>query len=146
MVTEYTSNTTDVRELTSNVLAPDFPDNEIIKEQKMAYNHIAVLTHKFDWTVDDVEFPSVVKIEEQLTKCYIFEHYGGQKYREQVQYEKLQLDKDILAIKDNMTTIPTDEEEVITRTDSKSWNLNPDEPFTSKLSGALRADTMGVTD
>ena len=143
---EYVSNTTDVRELASNAISADFPDGEIVEEQKAAYNHIAVLTHKFDWSSLDPEFPSVVKIEEQLAKCYIFEHYGSKANKEQAAYEKANLDKEIMAIKDNMAAVSPDEEGIITQTEYKSWNLNPDLPFQSKLSNALRADTQGVYD
>jgi hypothetical protein len=146
MVVEYTSITQDVRELASSVLSADFPDAEIIEEQEAAYNHIAVRTHKFDWTVSDPEFKSIQKIEARLAKCYIFDHYGGVKYREQMAYEEDKLDKEIDTIKDNMESISPDEEDTLTRTDFKSWNLNPDEGYQSKLSNALRADTMGVSD
>jgi len=145
-MTEYTSNTTDVRELSSSVISLDFPDGEIIEEQKAAFNHIAVLTHKFDWSSDDPEFPSIQKIEARLAKCYILDHYGGNRYREQVAYEETKLDKEIMDVKDNMGTTDPDEEDTLVRTDSKSWNLNPDRPFQSKLNLALRADVMGATD
>ena len=146
MVVEYTSITQDVRELASSVLADDFPDGEIIEEQKAAYNHIAVRTQKFDWISTDPEFPSVQKLEARLAKCYIFEHYGGVKYREANEREMDYIDKEIDAIKDNMTSIAPTEEDTLTRTDFKSWNLNPDEGYQSKLSNALRTDVMGETD
>ncbi len=145
-MTEYTSNTTDVRELASSVITLDFPNDEVIEEQKAAFNHIAILTHKFDWSEEDDEYPSIQKIEARLAKCYIFDHYGGNRYREQVAYEEERLDKEIMAIKDNMNTVDVDEEDTLVRTDSKSWNLNADRPFQSKLNLALRADVMGATD
>lgn len=145
-MTDYTSITQDVRELSKNVLVADFPDSEIVEEQKAAYNHIAVRTHKFDWAIADPEYPSIQKIEARLAKCYIFDHYGGIKYREQVSYEENKLDAEIDTIKDNMSSVSPEEEDTLTQTDYKSWNLNKLVPYQSKLSNALRADTMGVTD
>ena len=146
MVVEYTSNTTDVRELSSSVITTVFPNDEIIEEQKAAYNYIAIYTHKFDWSVLDKEFPSIQKLEAQLTKCYIFEHYGGSKYYEYVDREKAKIDKALDKIVDNMSSIDPEEEDRLTRTDLKSWNINQDNPYYSKLSRSLRADTMGVND
>lgn len=143
---EYTSITQDVRELASSVISVDFPNEEIIEEQKSAYNYIAVKTRKFDWTSVDPEYPSIQKLEARLAKCYIFDHYGGNRYREQVAYEEAKIDKALEDIKDNMSTVSPDEEDTLTRTDPKSWNLNAERPFQSKLNSSLRADTMGVND
>jgi len=45
-----------------------------------------------------------------------------------------------------MVTVSPDEGETITRTDYKSWVLNPDIPYESKLDQSLRADSVGTLD
>lgn len=143
-MTEYTSNTQDVRELAQSVVPDVWTDAEIIEEQKAAYNYIAIGTHKFDWQSTDNEYPSIQKLEAQIAKCYILEHYGN-RYREQIDYEMKKYDATIANIKDNMTATTGDEEGTLERTDLKSWNLGVDS-YQSKLNRSLRSDTMGVTD
>jgi hypothetical protein len=141
-VVDYISNTSDVRELARSVLVSEFPDDEIIEEQKSAYSDIAVFTHKFDWASTDQEYPSIQKAETQLASIYVLEHYVPVEQREQVLgpiYQKV-IDK-LTWIKDNMPT-ETDETDILERTESRSWNLNHDLPFPSKLSSILRADSM----
>lgn len=144
-MTDYTSNTQDVRELARSVGALTFPDGEIIEEQKAAFTYIGIGTHKFDWDSDDEEWEAIQKLEAQIAKCYILEHYGGGKYQEYVDSKMLQFDRQIATIKDNMSSVPTDEEGILTRTDLKSWNIGPD-GYYSKLNRSLRTDTMGETD
>ena len=143
-MTEYTSNTQDVRELARSVIAGVWTDAEIIEEQKAAFNYIAIGTHKFDWDSNDQEFPSIQKLEAQIAKCYILEHYGS-KYREQIDREMAKYDVTIANIKDNMSAVTGDEEGTLERTDLKSWNIGV-EGYQSKLNRSLRSDTMGVTD
>ena len=138
---DYISNTSDVRELARSVLASEFPDDEIIEEQKSAYSDIAVFTHKSDWASTDQEYPSIQKAETQLASIYVLEHYIPIEQREQILgpvYQKV-IDK-LTWIKDNMAT-DTDESDILERTDFRSWNLNTDLPFPSKLSSVLRADS-----
>jgi hypothetical protein len=146
---EYISVTQDVRELASSVISAQFPDGEIVEEQKAAYGVIAVWTHKNDWDNNDFEFVALQKIEAQLAKAYIMEHYGGPTYNNVVQstYDNIfgttakkgQLDKII----ENMQTTVDDTEESVTRTDYQSPNLNPDAEWSSKLSQSLRSDIIG---
>jgi hypothetical protein len=143
---DYISNTSDVRELASSVGTYQWPDSEIQEEQRAAYIEIASYTHKFDWSTSDPEFYAIQKLEAQLAKCYIFEHYGGPKYAQQIDAEEKMIYMKLDAIKDNMQTVTEDEEESVTRTDYKSWILNPDIPYESKLDQSLRADDTGVLD
>ena len=140
MVTLYTSNTTDVRELSRSVLASDFPDAEIVEEQKAAFTYIAVFTHKFDWDSDDLEYPAIQKLEAQLARAYILEHYGGPEYQNIIESIKADVKSSLEILKDNMPT-ETDEGDILERTDYKSWVLNHDLPFPSKISSLLRADS-----
>ena len=135
---DYISNTQDVRELTRSVLATDFPDAEIVEEQKAAYNYISIYTHKFDWVPTDPEYPSIQKLEAQLAKIYILEHYGGGRYSEYIMAQKAMIDASLDKIYEHLVTPTTEDEELVTVTDYKSWNLNPDLPYTSKLNPALR--------
>ena len=137
----YLSDTDDVRELSRSVLSSDFPDAEIIKEQEAAYSYIGIFTHKFDWAVSDVEFPALQKLEAQLARAYILEHYGGPEYQNIIESIKADVNMALGIIKDNMPTITTDESDTLERTDYKSWVLNPDLPFPSKLSSILRSDS-----
>ena len=143
---DYISNTQDVRELASSVGTYQWPDPEIQEEQRAAYIEIASYTHKFDWSTNDPEFYAIQKLEAQLAKCYIFEHYGGPKYAQQIDAEEKMIYMKLDAIKDNMQTVTEDEEESVTRTDYKSWILNTDIPYESKLDQSLRADDTGVLD
>jgi len=145
-MTDYLSNTTDVRELAGSILPARFPDTEIQEEQKAAYNYIAIYTHKYDWDSDDPEFPALQKLEAQLAKCFIQEHFGGPSYSQMIDAQMAKINKALEAIKDNMATVTDDEEESVTRTDYKSWNNNPDIPYTSKLDPSLRADSVGILD
>ena len=135
---EYISNTTDVRELTRSVLATDFPDAEIIEEQKAAYNYISIYTHKFDWSPSDPEYYSIQKLEAQLAKCYILEHYGGSRFYEYVAAQKEMVNQALDKIVENLVSPTFEDEELITSTDYKSWILNPDVPYVSKLDPSLR--------
>ncbi len=56
------------------------------------------------------------------------------------------INKALEAIKDNMVTVTEDDEASVTRTDYKSWVLNPDIPYESKLDQSLRADSVGTLD
>ncbi len=143
---DYISNTTDVRELAGSVIDNQFPDTEIQEEQKAAYNYIAIYTHKYDWDSDDAEFLAIQKLEAQLAKCFILEHYGGPGYAQIIDAQMAKINKALDAIKDNMITVSPDEGETITRTDYKSWVLNPDIPYESKLDQSLRADSVGTLD
>jgi len=143
---DYISNTTDVRELAGSVVPAQFPDDEIKEEQKAAYNYISIYTHKYDWDEDDAEFLAIQKLEAQLAKCFILEHYGGPAYAQMIDAQMNKINKALDAIKDNMVTVSPDEGETITRTDYKSWVLNPDIPYESKLDQSLRADSVGTLD
>ena len=143
---DFISNTTDVRELARSVLPSDFPDAEIIEEQKAAYIYIAIYTHKFDWSASDPEFPAIAKLEAQLAKAYILEHYGGLEYQNIIDSIKASVDAMLQIIKDNMPTITADEDNVLTVTEPKSWVLNPDAPFISKLEQSLRGDSSMEDD
>ena len=135
---DYISNTQDVRELARSVRTTDFPDAEIQEEQRAAYNYICVYTHKFDWAVTDPEFYALQKIEAQLAKCYILEHYGGGKYAEYVEAMKASLNDMLDKINENLETPTLEDEELITSTEYKSWVLNKDFPYISKLKPTLR--------
>ena len=139
-MTDYTSVTADVRELSRSVLASDFPDAEIIEEQKAAYTYIAIFTHKFDWASTDPEYPAIQKLEAELAKAYILEHYGGPEYQNIIDSIKADVKMSLEILKDNMPT-ETDEGDILERTDYKSWVLNPDLPFPSKLNSLLKADS-----
>ena len=143
---DYVSVTQDVRELAGSVVDAQFPDSEIQEEQKAAYNYIAIYTHKYDWDTDDAEFLAIQKLEAQLAKCFILEHYGGPGYAQIIDAQMNKINKALDAIKDNMVTVSPDEGETITRTDYKSWVLNPDIPYESKLDQSLRADSVGTLD
>lgn len=145
---DYISVTQDVRELSSSVIgdATQFPDSEIIEEQKAAYNYISIYTHKYDWSTSDAEFLAIQKLEAQLAKLFILEHYGGPQYAQIIDAQMSKINKALDAIKDNMVTVSPDEGETITRTDYKSWNNNPDIPYESKLDQSLRADSVGPLD
>jgi len=143
---DYISVTQDVRELSRSVLASDFPNDEIIKEQKAAYSDISIILHKNDWVSTDAEFPSIQKIEAQLAKAYIQEHYGGPDYYQIIKDTREDAYHKLETIKDNMSTVPTDEEDILTRTEFKSWNKNETIPYESKLSSVLRSDTTGIDD
>ena len=135
---DYISNTQDVRELARGVLPSDFPDAEIQEEQRAAYNYISIYTHKFDWSTSDPEYFAIQKLEEQLAKCYILEHYGGPKQIEYGRTMQSYIDDALDKVVENLVTPTTDDELLITSTDYKSWNLNADEPFKTKLSPTLR--------
>ena len=145
---DYVSVTQDVRELAGSVVgsADQFPDSEIIEEQKAAYNYISIYTHKYDWSSSDAEFLAIQKLEAQLAKLFILEHYGGPSYAQMIDAQMAKINKALDAIKDNMVTVSPDEGETITRTDYKSWVLNPDIPYESKLDQSLRADSVGTLD
>ena len=143
---DYLSNTTDVRELAGSILPARFPDTEIIEEQKAAYNYISIYTHKYDWDSDDAEYLALQKLEAQLAKCFIQEHFGGPSYSQVIDAQMNKINKALEAIKDNMVTVTEDDEASVTRTDYKSWVLNPDIPYESKLDQSLRADSVGTLD
>lgn len=143
---DYLSNTTDVRELAGSIIPARFPDTEIQEEQKTAYNYICVFTHKYDWDMDDPEALALQKLEAQLTKCFIQEHFGGPSYSQIIDAQMTKINIALKEIKDNMTTVTDDDESSVTRTDYKSWNLNPDIPYESKLDQSLRADSVGTLD
>lgn len=145
---DYISVTQDVRELAGSVISDStqFPDSEIIEEQKAAYNYISIYTHKYDWDTGDAEYLAIQKLEAQLAKCFILEHYGGPGYAQIIDAQMAKINKALDAIKDNMVTVSPDEAETITRTDYKSWVLNPDIPYESKLDQSLRADSVGTLD
>ena len=145
---DYLSVTQDVRELAGSVIADtaQFPDSEIIEEQKAAYNYISIFTHKFDWDSGDPEFYALQKLEAQLAKCFIQEHYGGPSYSEIIDKQMEKINSALQAIKDNMPTVTDDDEGSVLRTDYKSWVLNPDIPYESKLDQSLRADSIGTLD
>lgn len=143
---DYLSNTTDVRELAGSIIPARFPDTEIQEEQKTAYNYICVFTHKYDWDMDDPEALALQKLEAQLAKCFIQEHFGGPSYSQIIDAQMTKINIALKEIKDNMTTVTDDDESSVTRTDYKSWNLNPDFPYESKLDQSLRADSVGTLD
>jgi len=143
---DYLSNTTDVRELAGSILPARFPDSEIVEEQKAAFNYICIYTHKYDWDSDDAEYLALQKLEAQLAKCFIQEHFGGPSYSQVIDAQMNKINKALEAIKDNMTTVTEDDEASVTRTDYKSWVLNPDIPYESKLDQSLRADSVGTLD
>jgi len=145
-LTDYLSNTTDVRELAGSILPARFPDSEIVEEQKAAFNYICIYTHKYDWDSDDAEYLALQKLEAQLAKCFIQEHFGGPSYSQVIDAQMNKINKALEAIKDNMTTVTEDDEASVTRTDYKSWVLNPDIPYESKLDQSLRADSVGTLD
>ena len=143
---DYLSNTTDVRELAGSILPARFPDSEIVEEQKAAFNYICIYTHKYDWDSDDAEYLALQKLEAQLAKCFIQEHFGGPSYSQVIDAQMNKINKALEAIKDNMVTVTEDDEASVTRTDYKSWVLNPDIPYESKLDQSLRADSVGTLD
>ena len=145
---DYLSNTDDVRELAGSVISStgQFPDTEIQEEQRAAYNYISIFTHKFDWDSGDAEYYALQKLEAQLAKCFIQEHYGGPSYSDIIDRQMVKINAALQAIKDNMPTVTDDEEGSVTRTDYKSWVLNPDIPYESKLDQSLRADSVGTLD
>jgi len=145
-LTDYLSNTTDVRELAGSILPARFPDSEIVEEQKAAFNYICIYTHKYDWDSDDAEYLALQKLEAQLAKCFIQEHFGGPSYSQVIDAQMNKINKALEAIKDNMVTVTEDDEASVTRTDYKSWVLNPDIPYESKLDQSLRADSVGTLD
>ena len=143
---DYISNTQDVRELARSVRATEFPDPEIIEEQKAAYNYICVYTHKFDWVPTDPEYPAIQKLEAQLAKCYIIEHYTGGKYSEYLEVQKAYINTMLDKINENLVSPTFEDEELITSTEYKSWNLNADTPYKSKLDPTLRVLDSSVRE
>ncbi len=143
---DYLSVTQDVREMVGNIIPARFPDTEIQEEQRAAYSYIGTITHKFDWDLSDPEGYAIQKLEAQIAKCYIQEHFGGPAYSQQVNEQMKLIKQSLLEIKDNMTEETEDEGDTITRTDYKSWNLNHDFPYESKLDQSLRADSVGTLD
>ncbi len=143
---DYISVTQDIRELVGSVVPAQFPDAEIIEEQTAAYSYIGTYLHKFDWDTSDPEFHSIQKLEAQLAKCYIQEHYGGPNYAGVIDAQMSKIMKSLDQIKDNMVEATDDEGDTLTRTDYKSWVLNPDIPYTSKLDQSLRSDSVGTFD
>ena len=145
---DYISVTQDVRELAGSIIADtsQFPDTEIQEEQRAAYNYIAIYTHKSDWSSSDPEFYILQKLEAQIAKCFIQEHYGGPSYSQIIDAQMEKINKALDNIKDNMETVTEDEGDTITRTDYKSWINNPDIPYESKLDQSLRADSVGTLD
>lgn len=143
---DYLSVTQDVREMAGSILPARFPDAEIQEEQRAAYSYISTITHKFDWDSGDPEYYALQKIEAQVAKCFIQEHFGGPSYQQVVNEQMKLLKASLLEIKDNMTEATPDEGDTITRTDYKSWVLNPDIPYESKLDQSLRADSVGTLD
>ena len=135
---DYISNTQDVRELSRSVRATDFPDPEIQEEQKAAYNYICIYVHKFDWVPTDPEYPALQKLEAQLAKCYILEHFGGGRYNDYINVLKAQINLALDKIEANLVSPTIEDEELITSTEYKSWRLNPDFPYKSKLNPTLR--------
>lgn len=138
---DYISTTQDVRELSRSVPISEWPDSEIIEEQKAAYNYISIYLHKSDWTSTDFEYPAVQKAETQLASVYIKEHYKTSSNYDKIEQEKMAIKEDLDNIKDNMESLPVDEDNILTRTDYQSWILNPDLSFISKLDGSLRSST-----
>jgi len=138
MVDQYISETPQVRKLARQVVVGDFTNDQIIKEQKSAYTDISIFTHKFDWLSTDVEYESIQKLEQQLAAAYIIEYYGSGSPNEiaMVQSLRMEAEKKLLSIKDNMVEVSADEEDTLTRTEYKSWNLNSDLPYNSKLTAA----------
>ena len=143
---DYISVTQDVRELAGSVVDAQFPDTEIQEEQKAAYNYIAIYIHKYDWSSTDAEYLAIQKLEAQLAKCFILEHYGGPQYAQMIDAQMNKINKALDAIKDNMVTVSPDEGDTITRTDYRSWVLNPEYPYESKLDQSLRSDSVGTLD
>ena len=146
MVDEYISVTQDVREMVGNIVPARFPDAEIVEEQKAAYSYMATILNKFDWEVSDPEYRALQKLEAQIAKCYIQEHYGGPAYQQSVNEQMKLIKQSLLEIKDNMVEPSAQEGDTITRTEYKSWVLNPEIPYESKLDQSLRADSVGTLD
>jgi len=142
MVDTYISETSQVRKLARQVVVGDFTDDQIIKEQKSAYTDISIFTHKFDWSSTDVEYESIQKLEQQLAAAYICEYYGSGSPNEiaWAQDKRMEAEKKLLSIKDNMVAVTTDEGDTLTRTGHKSWNYEEGEPYNSKLT----ANTSGI--
>lgn len=143
---DYLSITQDVRELAGSILPARFPDAEIQEEQKAAFNYICIYTRKYDWDMTYPEALALQKLEAQLAKCFIQEHFGGPSYADVIDKQMTKINIALDAIKDNMKTVSPDEGDTITRTEYKSWVLNPEIPYESKLDQSLRADSIGTLD
>ena len=143
---EYISNTQDVRELASSVVPPDFPDDEVIEEQKAAFNYICIYTHKFDWSPNDPEYSMIQKLETQLAACFILDHYGNQRFEYGVNQQMANINMLLEKVFQNLTSPTIEDEELITSTAYKSWRLNADFPYNSKLDPRLRfgGDSRGT--
>jgi len=135
---DYISNTDDVRELASSVIAPDFPNTEIEEEQRAAFNYICVYTHKFDWSQNDPEYAMIQKLETMLAACFILDHYGGQRFEYGVNQQMSNINMLLDKVNENLVSPTFEDEELITSTTYKSWILNADYPYKSKLDPRLR--------
>jgi len=105
----FISITADVDKLARDVVAADFDDPAIIKEQKAAYAEIVIKTGKSDWASGDNRFPRVQKAEQQKAAAFIIEYFGSGTPEELAAIASLRSDADsaIQAIIDNPT--PADE-------------------------------------
>ena len=126
---DYISDTAAVRKQSSNVLgelpAGDFTDTVIQSFQTQAYSLVRTVTNKDDWDSLDREFYAIQRIEVDIADAYIRKHFK-QDYESAANTTIAECLTELQTISDNMDTPTGAEEELIARTDYKSWNLNPD--------------------
>ena len=153
MVVEYVSDTDQVRKLARNVLLTEFSDEQIQEEQKSAFTDIGLATQKYDWDINDLEFPSVQKLEQKLAAKYLIEYYGDGN-PDQLHWMEMwtnDVKEGLMTLSSGMSGASSSDiiAEQIERTTYKSWNLNPSYPYRSRLSGlgtGIESKTSFETD
>jgi len=124
--TDFISDTTEVRRLARNVIPSDWIDDQIKPFQYKVYSAIRTATHKDDWQPTDREYGALQLTETEISALEIRKHYG--KTAEDVIAADTAIQAAWKAFNDNivenMSTQTGEEDDVIQRTDYKSWNLN----------------------
>ena len=123
---DFISDTASVRRLARNVLAADFNDPQIEKEQRAAFSKIGTKTGKFDWALPDPRFYDIQKLEEQQAASYVLQHYGSGKAEEMamIQYWDGQVKDGLQEVVDEGTDPESDKDVLIATSDYLSYPAN----------------------
>lgn len=105
----YYSLTDDVRQLARSVLAADFSDAEIQKEQLMAQSKIWAVTRKTDWDAADPQFEFIKKMEIKQAAIYVLEHYNAVEILPLLQSWQTEIDTGLKTVADSLTDPSLDE-------------------------------------
>ena len=122
------SNTTDVRELARSVLATEFSDAEILKEQEMAQSKIWTVTQKNDWSALDYQFEYIKKLETKQAAIYVLEHYNIMDIQPVIEMWQKEINTALVEVADTVTSgSPISEPDLeIASKDYQTFPLNPD--------------------